>query len=187
MYKNITDDFIVTTISDFTEEMVLIEQKLEILSETAEDDAEKIEAASLPGRSDEVKVQINGKKTDLLDVYAKYQYLIRSQSKDCALYAKELLEKKDSMERVKAAYECLPKREYEVLGAIYKDGVPQLIKEGIQQAAKSLYISERQIRRIRTRAINSIRTIYEGDRTLLDLRLSAVEAASRRKRVDVTA
>ena len=59
MYKNITDDFIVTTISEFTEEMVLIEQKLEILSETAEDDAEKIEAASLPGRSDEVKVQFH--------------------------------------------------------------------------------------------------------------------------------
>ena len=180
MYKTITDEFIISTLSRYREEMLMIDGKLRAIEASLSDDTELIRAASLPGTDPDVPKSKNSSLKDLGDVYEKYVALARSRSEDCTDYVLELHERKDTMIRVRAAFENLSGREYQVLEVFCEKRRAFQSERATRETMHALYLSERTIHRVRRQALKKVRDLYESSRTLLDLQMSALDSGIRR-------
>ena len=180
MYKTITDEFIISTLSRYREEMLLIEEKLRAIEASLSDDTELIRAASLPGEDASAPKGRNKTLRDLEDVYEKYMVLARNRSEDCSAYALELGERRDTMIRIHAAFENLSGREYQVLEVFCKKRRAYQSEKATRETMHALYLSERSVHRIRKQALKQVRDLYESGRSLLDLQMSALDTGIRR-------
>ena len=177
MYATVTDDFIILTISGYEEEILLIEKKIDMIRRSLSDEQEMILAASLPGwntREKEPSEPSTSFEKDLQVVYERYKKLSRIREEDGIAYVIDLYEKKDSMDRVLAAYRALPESEHsllEVLYVRYKD-LPK--GYAIEEAKKELFLSTRQLYRKKKKAFDHIRVIYESDKSILEIWLDSM-------------
>ena len=120
MYSTVTDDFIISTISDYQGEVILIEKKIETIRKSFAEDESLIYAASIPGINGREDVPASPFERDLQTVYERYQKLKKIRTEDGIEYITELFEKKDSMDRVMAAYKVIPKNWRSVWSLILK-------------------------------------------------------------------
>lgn len=171
MYSTVTDDFIISTISNYQNEVIVIENKIDAIRRSFAEDRSLIYAASIPGINNADDTPSEKFERDLQIVYARYQKLSKIRTEDGIAYITELFEKKDSMDRVMAAFKVIPEYWRSILENLYIKRKGRRPKEAIIETARELFVSERQVMRLRRKALTSIREFYESDHSLLDLQM----------------
>lgn len=171
VYSTITDDFIISTISNYQGEVILIEKKIDAIRRSFAEDRSLIYAASIPGVNNVDDTPEEKFERDLQIVYERYQKLSRLRTEDGIAYITELFEKKDSMDRVMAAFKAIPEYWRTVMENLYIKRKGKQPKEAIAETAVELFVSERQVMRLRRNALTSIKDFYESDRSLFELQM----------------
>ncbi len=171
MYATVTDDFIISTISDYQGEILLIEKKIDRVRESLTEDRSLIYAASLPGINNKDDAPASPFERDLQMVYDRYQGLTKIRTEDGIAYITELFERKDSMDRVMAAFKAIPQNRRAVMEDLYIKRGKKPRKEAIIDTARSMYVSERQVMRLRRFALSDIKKLYESDHSLFELQM----------------
>lgn len=177
MYATVTDDFIILTISSYEEEILLIEKKIDLIRRSLSDEQEMILAASLPGwntREKEPSEPSSSFEKDLQVVYERYKKLSRIREEDGIAYVIDLYEKKDSMDRVLAAYRALPENEHNLLEILYVRYKDLPTGCALEKTQNDLFLSSRQVYRHRKKAFDHIRAIYESDKSILEIWLDSM-------------
>jgi len=185
VYSTVTDDFIISTISDYQGEVILIEKKIETIRKSFAEDESLIYAASIPGINGREDAPASPFERDLQTVYERYQKLKKIRTEDGIEYITELFEKKDSMDRVMAAYKVIPKNWRSVMENLYVKhrGMPRM--QAIYETAKELFVTERQVMRLRRKALSNIRDLYESDHSLFELQMMLMDKGGDAGLVDV--
>ena len=171
VYSTVTDDFIISTISNYQGEVILIEKKIDAIRRSFAEDRSLIYAASIPGVNNVDDTPEEKFERDLQIVYERYQKLSRLRTEDGIAYITELFEKKDSMDRVMAAFKAIPEYWRTVMENLYIKRKGKQPKEAIAETAVELFVSERQVMRLRRNALTSIKDFYESDRSLFELQM----------------
>lgn len=171
VYSTVTDDFIISTISNYQEEVILIEKKIDAIRRSFAEERSLIYAASIPGVNNKDDTPAGKFERDLQIVYERYQKLSKIRTEDGIAYITELFEKKDSMDRVMAAFKAIPKYWQSVMENLYIKRKGKRPKEAISETAMELFVSERQVMRLRRNALTRIKEFYESERSLFELKM----------------
>ncbi|MCR5453011.1 MAG: hypothetical protein K6F00_10315 [Lachnospiraceae bacterium] len=129
----------------------------EIINDKSKDDM--IKAISL-STSDEMKVQEAGQVLD------EYQYFVRKESTELKLYIRELIKRRERMNRIMACYRALPEWEREILGEFISsdDGTTNTCRD----LEKKYFKDRSTILRARKKALEKIQETYESKITTKD-------------------
>lgn len=171
VYSTVTDDFIISTIADYKGEVILIERKIETIRKSFAEEESLIYAASIPGINGREDTPASPFERDLQTVYERYQKLKKIRTEDGIGYITELFEKKDSMDRVMASFRAIPENRRSVLENLYIKHRGMKRMQAIYETAKELFVTERQVMRLRRKALCDIRDLYESGKSLFELQM----------------
>lgn len=164
MYKDVTEEFVVNVIKTQTKMIAQIHKELlKIFSSSGNDDL--ITAATFHSELHEATSKTNAKH-DLHDVYEQYRKINYEWDMSVKSYARELVEKLESINRIIACYNNLKQKEKLVLDMLY---IQRNFKEGKVILDKEHNIPERTALRIRKTAIDNILKMYYSSSSNLEL------------------
>lgn len=164
MYKDVSEELVVKVIKSQNEMIAKIHQELiKIFSSTDNDDF--ISAATFHSELHEATSKTNAKH-DLHDVYEQYCRINREWDMSVRSYARDLVERLETINRIIACYNNLAQKEKLVLDMLY---IQYSFKEGKNVLDKQNNIPERTALRIRKTAIDNILKMYHSTASNLEL------------------
>lgn len=164
MYKNISVAFITTTLKSHSESIQHIHNELIRIFNT-NDINDSIVAATFHSELHEMTSKTN-KHHDLHDVYEHYRKINREWDMSVKSYARDLVERLETINRIIACYNNLQAKEKLVLNMLY---IEHTYKEGMIVLDSEYEIQERTALRIRKKAIDNILRMYHSTFTNLEL------------------
>jgi hypothetical protein len=170
MYEQINDELIKQTIGKYDELTREIHEELKRICKVFSrqlDEADLIEAASIPGRDDVITGSAGGMPGDLLNTYERYKCLEREQIEDTARYMVELTSKQETMNRIMTCFRILPLIEQRILMGFYGPG--QYFNKGRVELPVEIGMSLASVKRIRTQAIEHIKELYQLEYSQMEL------------------
>lgn len=160
MYKQIYDELIIETLSNYKNMSAQITSNIESILMNLSGDEELMTVASMPGKSGENDGKSNSFH-DLSDVYDDFLKLKERQATEIRIQIRELIEKQETLNRIMACYYVLPLELQEVLDYLYISSTN--LKEGKINYIEKYQCEIRTIERRRKRAIESIKLLYKKD------------------------
>lgn len=164
MYKYVSEEIVVNVIKSQNEMITKIHKEL-IKIFSSKDVNDFIAAATFHSELHEATSKTNAKH-DLHDVYEQYCKINREWDMSVRSYARDLVERLETINRIIACYNNLAQKEKLVLDMLY---VQHSFKEGKVILDKEHNIPERTALRIRKTAIDNILNMYNSVSTNLEL------------------
>ncbi len=164
MYKDISEDIVISIIKSKDEMIAKIHTEL-IKIFTSIDTDDFISAATFNSQLRETTSKTNAKH-DLHDVYEQYCKINHEWSMSVKLYARDLVERLETINRIVACFNNLPEQEKNVLVMLY---IKHPFKEGKKILEAEYQISARTILRVRRVAIDKIIKMYYSNASNLEL------------------
>lgn len=164
MYKDVSEELVVNVIKSQNDMIAKIHREL-IKIFTTTDTSDFISAATFHSELHEATSKTNAKH-DLHDVYEQYRKINYEWDMSVKSYARELVEKLESINRIIACYNNLQQKEKLVLDMLY---IQHNFKEGKVILDKEHNIPERTALRIRKTAIDNILKMYYSASSNLEL------------------
>lgn len=164
MYKDVSEELVVKVIKSQNEMIAKIHQEL-IKIFSSKDNDDFISAATFHSELHEATSKTNAKH-DLHDVYEQYCRINNEWDMSVRTYARDLVERLETINRIIACYNNLAQKEKLVIDMLY---VQYSFKEGKIILDKEYNIQERTAMRIRKKAIDNILKMYHSTATNLEL------------------
>lgn len=169
MYRDISEKDIVKTLKEYdsrTKELRMEMSKQYAQLSAQDDDA--MNTVIYPDM-DNTKINYSNDFMDIVDIYEKYNKIVKQRVTDIKFAMREITEEQETMNRIMAAYSTLDIDEKEVLEKLYIKNKNISIQIMVQELAESYQLSDMSIYRIRKKAIKKIMELYNSDLTQTEL------------------
>lgn len=164
MYKDVSEELVVNVIKSQNDMIAKIHREL-IKIFTTTDTSDFISAATFHSELHEATSKTNARH-DLHDVYEQYCKINKEWGMSVKSYARDLVERLETINRIVACFNNLSQKEKLVLDTLY---VKYSFKEGKLILDKEHNIPERTALRIRKMAIDNILKMYYSASSNLEL------------------
>ena len=164
MYKDVSEELVVNVIKSQNDMIAKIHREL-IKIFTTTDTSDFISAATFHSELHEATSKTNARH-DLHDVYEQYRKINYEWDMSVKSYARDLVERLGTINRIVACFNNLSQKEKLVLDTLY---VKHSFKEGKVILDKEHNIPERTALRIRKTAIDNILKMYYSASSNLEL------------------
>lgn len=165
MYSEITDEFIINTLSYYDSRSKQLQEQMRVSYENLEQH-DTLSSVVFPKLSiHENEVIDKNEMTDIADIYERYQKLSKNRVGDIYRFMRDTVEEQETMNRIMAAYEVLDEKEKNILRILYVDDPERKTVDSVKYLEKKYSYSEASIFRWRRIAIGHIHKIYDSQLT----------------------
>lgn len=165
MYGEITDEFIINTLSHYDSRSKQLQEQMRTSYKNLEG-YDTLSSVAFPKLSvHEKEIVDKTEMTDISDIYERYQRLSQTRVNDIYRFMRKTVEEQETMNRIMAAYEVLEEKEKNILKILYIDEPERKTVDSVKYLEKKYSYSEASIFRWRRIAIKHIHEIYDSELT----------------------